>query len=307
MSINFEGQVAIVTGAGNGLGRSHALALASRGARVVVNDLGSQRDGRGVNSDAALEVVRLIEQRGGEAMANHASVTDFDQVQAMVQDVIERWGRVDILINNAGILRDKSFSKMSLDDFSSVVDVHLMGAVNCTKAVWGTMKAQEYGRIVMTSSPSGIYGNFGQANYGAAKMSLVGLMNTLVIEGQKYDIKVNTLVPTAGTRMTEDIMPAELFELLTPESVSAGLLTLCHSDAPNRFVLCCGAGNYSSIRVYETDGIFLSPEEQTPENILTQWQQLDDCSTLKEFTAGGQQAEKFILTAMENSNVQKNN
>jgi len=298
MTIRLDGQVAIITGAGNGLGRTHALALAERGAKVVVNDLGAARDGSGASSDAALEVVRLIEEQGGEAMAHGANVAKFDEVEDMVKQAMEKWGRIDILVNNAGILRDKSFSKMTLDDFRLVVDVHLMGAVNCSKAVWEIMKTQEYGRIVMTSSSSGMYGNFGQSNYGAAKMAVIGLMNTLVLEGHKYNIKVNTLAPTAGTRMTEDLMPEELFKLMTPESVTTGLVTLVHEDAPNRFILCAGVGGYASTHIYETDGIYLPPEEQVPENVLAQFDVINDASTQKELTSGGQQTEKFLTKAM---------
>lgn len=205
MVMRFDGQVAIVTGAGGGLGREHALALAARGARVVINDLGGARDGSGGSASAAEAVVAEIEAAGGEAIANAASVTDYAAVQAMVDQAMAKWGRIDILVNNAGVLRDKSFAKMELEDFRFVLDVHLMGAVNCTKAVWEIMRGQNYGRIVMTTSSSGLYGNFGQANYGAAKMALVGLMQTLSIEGAKNDIRVNCLAPTAHTRMTEDL------------------------------------------------------------------------------------------------------
>jgi len=249
MSLDFTDQVAIVTGAGNGLGRSHALALAARGAKVVVNDLGGNVNGVGTNSSAAEDVVKLIQKNGGEAFAHPANVADFDQVQDMVQQVMDTWGRIDILVNNAGILRDKSFSKMSLDDFKLVMDVHLMGSVHCTKAVWEIMRTQQYGRIVMTTSSSGMYGNFGQSNYGAAKMAVLGFMNTLVLEGGKYNININALSPTAGTRMTEGLIPEEYFKLLTAESVTAGLLTLCHKEAPNRMILCAGAGGYASTRL----------------------------------------------------------
>ena len=241
MSINFENQVAIVTGAGNGLGRTHALALAKRGAKVVVNDLGGARDGTGTSSDAAMEVVNLIKDSGGEAFAHGANVANFDEVQDMVTQAMEKWGRIDILINNAGILRDKSFTKMDLADFRLVMDVHLMGSVNCTKAVWEIMREQNYGRIVMTSSSSGMYGNFGQTNYGAAKMAVLGFMNTLVLEGGKYNIHVNALAPTAGTRMTEDILPPAMMDVMTAESGTAGALVLCDGNAPTRTILCAGA------------------------------------------------------------------
>lgn len=298
MSINFEGRVAIVTGAGNGLGRSHALALADRGAKVVVNDLGGARDGTGASSDAAMEVVSMIEAAGGEAFANGANVAKFDEVQDMVSQAMAKWGRVDILINNAGILRDKSFSKMDLADFQLVMDVHLMGSVNCTKAVWEIMRGQNYGRIVMTTSASGMYGNFGQTNYGAAKMAVIGFMNTLVLEGGKNNIHVNALAPTAGTRMTEDLLPAAVLDLMTAESVSAGALVLCDESAPTRTILCAGAGGYATANMYETDGIFLPKESQNPDVIVSKWSELSDTAEHKALESGGKQTEKFVMKAM---------
>lgn len=305
MSIDLTGKVAIVTGAGNGLGRSHALALAKLGAKVLVNDLGGARDGSGGGSEAANEVVALIEAGGGEALAHGANVAKFDEVEDMVKQTMDKWGRVDILINNAGILRDKSFSKMELDDFRLVVDVHLMGTVNCCKAVWEIMKTQEYGRIVVTTSSSGMYGNFGQANYGAAKMAVLGLMNTLVIEGMKYNIRVNALAPVAGTRMTEDLMPAEILDILTPEAVTAGALTLCHDDAPNRMILCAGAGGFASTRLFETDGIYLTPEEQTADHVLNNWAAINDTNDQSELETGAKQSEKFLTKAMQYLQAQK--
>jgi len=298
MSINFEGKVAIVTGAGNGLGRSHALALAERGAKVVVNDLGGARDGTGASSDAAMEVVAIIEAAGGEAFAHGANVANFEEVEDMVAQAMAKWGRVDILINNAGILRDKSFSKMDLADFKLVMDVHLMGSVNCTKAVWDIMRAQNYGRIVMTTSSSGMYGNFGQSNYGAAKMAVLGFMNTLVLEGGKNNIHVNALAPTAGTRMTEDLMPPEMLGLLTAESVTAAALVLCDESAPSKTILCAGAGGYAKADMYETDGIFLAQDEQNPEAIVAQWDELSDPSNHQPLESGGKQTEKFLMKAM---------
>ena len=299
MSINFNDQVAIVTGAGNGLGRSHAIELAKRGAKVVINDLGGARDGTGGGSEAAQEVVALIESNGGEAIANGANVADFEQVQEMVAQTMEKWGRVDVLVNNAGILRDKSFAKMDLGDFQTVMDVHLMGSVNCTKAVWDIMREQNYGRLVMTTSSSGMYGNFGQANYGAAKMALVGFMNTLVIEGKKYGVHVNTLSPTAGTRMLEDLIDdKQVMELMSVESVTAGLITLCDRDAPNRTILCAGAGGYATTHIYETEGIFLPASEQTAENVRANIDAINDADGEKILTAGFEQTNKFVEKAI---------
>lgn len=261
MKMRFDGRVAIVTGAGGGLGREHALALAARGARVVVNDLGGARDGTGGSATAAQAVVSEIEAAGGEAMANGTSVTDAAAVQAMVDDTIARWGRVDILINNAGVLRDRSFAKMDLDDFRFVMDVHVMGAVNCTKAVWDAMRDANYGRIVMTTSSSGLYGNFGQANYGAAKMALVGLMQTLSIEGAKNDIRVNCLAPTAHTRMTEDLGARLPLDLLGPDRVTPGLLYLVSQDAPTRVILAAGAGGFERAYITLTQGGYAVGED----------------------------------------------
>jgi NAD(P)-dependent dehydrogenase (short-subunit alcohol dehydrogenase family) len=298
MSINFDGQVAIVTGSGNGLGRSHALELAARGAKVVVNDLGGARDGSGASSAAADEVVALIKANGGDAFAHGANVAKFDEVQDMVKQTMDKWGRVDILINNAGILRDKSFTKMDLADFQLVMDVHLMGSVNCTKAVWDIMRAQNYGRILMTTSSSGLYGNFGQSNYGAAKMAVIGLMNTLVIEGHKNDIRINALAPTAATRMTEDLMPKEVLDMLVPEAVTAGALTLVHKDSPNRLILAAGAGGYATAHLYETEGVFLPQEKQTPEHVQAAYDRINDTTGQAEFIAGSKQGEKFLTKAM---------
>lgn len=264
--IRFDERVAIVTGAGRGLGQAHALMLAKRGARVVVNDFGGARDGTGGSSEAAEHVVKEIEAFGGEATANGASVTDFGSVQRMVDTTVEKWGRVDILINNAGILRDKTFAKMDLEDFRAVVDVHLMGAVNCTKAVWPIMTRQNYGRILMTTSSSGLYGNFGQSNYGAAKMALVGLMQVLSLEGARYDIRVNSLAPTASTRMTEDLHRNSSTPSFEPDAVAAGALAMVCEDAPTRFILCAGAGSFEAAHVTLTNGIH--PAECTPESVL---------------------------------------
>jgi len=268
--LRFDGRVAIVTGAGGGLGRQHALALAARGAKVIVNDF-APAHGAAAPADA---VVAQIRAAGGEAMASGASVTDADAVQAMVQQAMDTWGRVDILVNNAGILRDKSFAKMDLADFRAVVDVHLMGAVHCCKAVWEIMRTQNHGRIVMTTSSSGLYGNFGQSNYGAAKMALVGLMQTLSLEGEKNGIRVNCLAPTAATRMTEGLMPAAVLELLQPEAVTPVLLHLCHDNAPTRAIACAGAGTFERAYVTLTQGVHLGLGPDTPEQVAAQWEEI---------------------------------
>lgn len=291
--IRFDGRVAIITGAGHGLGRSHALMMASRGAKIVVNDLGGSVDGTGSGS-AAEDVAAEIRQAGGEAIAHRANVTKADEVQDMVEQALKAFGQVDILVNNAGILRDKSFAKMSLEDFQTVLDVHLTGSVTCTKAVWDHMRERQYGRIAMTSSSSGIYGNFGQSNYGAAKMGLVGLMNVLHLEGAKYGIRVNALSPTAATRMTEGLIPEEALKLMTVESVSAGLCYLVSEDAPSRLVLCAGAGGYAATRVYETDGIYLPPEEQTPEGVAQNIDAIIAAGGQQLYEQGGQQTMKFL-------------
>ena len=292
--IEFKDRVAIVTGAGGGLGRSHALALAARGVKVVVNDLGGSVDGTGGGSTMADNVVAEIKAAGGQAIANGANVTNEAEVQAMVDQAIEAFGHVDILVNNAGILRDKSFSKMDMNDWDLVVAVHLKGSAVCTKAVWNHMKERGYGRIVMTTSSSGMYGNFGQTNYGAAKAGLSGFMRTLCLEGAKYNIRVNTLSPTARSRMTENLMPEEILEKLTVESVSAGLVYLVCDDAPNRMILCAGAGGYSETKVFETQGINLSEGEQTAENVAKFIDKIRDTSGMEEFTNGGQQGAKFL-------------
>lgn len=275
MSMSFEGRVAIVTGAGGGLGRAYALELAKRGAKVVVNDLGAARDGTG-HSDAALKVVEEIERAGGEAISNGGSVTEYEQMQEMVAKAKERWGGVHILINNAGILRDKSFAKMDPADFELVVRVHLLGSAICTKAVWDTMRDQAYGRILMTASSTGLYGNFGQANYGAAKLGLAGLTKTLHIEGAKYNIRVNTIAPVAGTRMTEDLFPPEAFAAFAPEHVAPAALFLVSEDAPTNAIVGAGAGVYQTAYVTMTPGVLLPMEERTPEGIAAAWDRISD-------------------------------
>jgi len=300
MTLDFTGRVAIVTGAGGGLGRQHALALAARGARVVVNDLGGARDGAtGTGSvSAAQAVVDEIKATGGEAIANGASVTDFVAVQAMVQQAVDAWGRVDILVNNAGILRDKSFAKMEIADFQLVVDVHLMGAVNCSKAVWALMNEQKYGRIVMTTSSSGLYGNFGQSNYGAAKMALVGLMQTLSIEGAKNDIRVNCLAPTAATRMTEGLMSQAVLEALKPEAVVPAMLVLASQDSPTRTILCAGAGTFEAAHITMTQGVFIGNGADAPEQLAAHLTEVTDRNGEQVPQSGSAQGTNEVTKAM---------
>ena len=295
MSIRLDGQVAIVTGAGQGLGRCHALALAERGAKVVVNDLGDE-NGKSARADA---VVAEIKEAGGEAISHGANVANFEQVEGMVKQAMDAWGRVDILINNAGILRDKTFAKMPLDDFRLVIEVHLMGTANCTKAVWEIMREQKYGRIVFTSSSSGLYGNFGQSNYGAAKMAMVGLMNTLHLEGAKNNIHVNCLAPTAGTAMTEGLMPEPVFKLLSPEAVSPAVVFLASPDAPSRKVLCAGGGSFAVFKGFETVGVNLLAGDLSPEGIAAAWDTINDEAGMQEFTGGFEQTGKFAQQGAE--------
>jgi NAD(P)-dependent dehydrogenase (short-subunit alcohol dehydrogenase family) len=273
MAIRFDGRVAIVTGAGGGLGRAYALELARRGAKVVVNDIGGSRDGTG-HSDTAAQVVEEIEREGGMALANGASVTDFDAVEAMVAEAKERWGGVDILINNAGILRDKSFAKMSMDDFRIVVEVHLIGSANCTKAVWDAMREQAYGRILMTSSSSGLYGNFGQTNYGAAKLGLAGFAKTLHLEGAKYNIRVNTLAPTAATRMTEDIFPPQMLAAFNPDNVVPAALFLVSEDGPTNTLVGAGGGVVQAVYMTLTPGYALPEGHRTVEEVAANWERI---------------------------------
>ena len=275
MTISFKDKVAIVTGAGGGLGREYALELARRGAKVVVNDLGGSRDGTG-HSDSALATVEEIKAAGGEAVSNGGSVTDCDQMVELVAKTKEAWGGVHILINNAGILRDKSFAKMEIADFNLVLQVHVMGSANCTKAVWETMREQNYGRILMTASSTGLYGNFGQTNYGAAKLGLAGFTKSLYLEGAKNNIKVNTLAPIAATRMTEDILPPEAFKAFDPVNVVPAALFLVSEDAPSNVIMGAGGGFFHTANVTMTRGIALAEADRTPESVAANWAAISD-------------------------------
>ena len=299
MKIRFDDRVAIVTGAGQGLGRSHAISLANRGAKVIVNDLGAS-GGESINAEKVAEEIR---NNGGEAIANGSNVSNFDEVQNMVSQAMDAWGRVDILVNNAGILRDRTFLKMSIDDMRQVIDVHLMGSMYCSKAVWEIMREQSYGRIVFTTSSTGLYGNFGQTNYGAAKMAMVGMMNTLHLEGMKYDIRVNCLAPAAGTAMTEGLFPEPIFDLLSPESVSPGVVFLSSSDAPSRIVLAAGGGSFAVFKGFETEGINLHPDSLNPEGVAKNWHAISNEEGMNELQTGAEQTEKFARQAVKNLGI----
>jgi NAD(P)-dependent dehydrogenase (short-subunit alcohol dehydrogenase family) len=299
MTIRFDGKVAIVTGGGNGLGRHHSLQLAARGAKVVVNDLGGSVDGSGGSVSASEAVAKEIRDGGGEAIGNGADITKLDQVEAMVAEAKAKWGRVDILINNAGILRDKTFSKMTMDDFRKVVDVHLFGTANCTKAVWETMREQNYGRIMLTSSASGIYGNFGQSNYGAAKAAMIGLMNVLSQEGAKNNIRVNTLAPTAATRMLEGLIPEQVASLMAPELVTPGVLYLVSENAPTKAILGAGAGCFSLVHIYETPAVFLGGANATVDDVAANWEKISNPANEASLDAAFAQTNKFVAAAAE--------
>ena len=289
MTISFKDKVAIVTGAGGGLGRCHALQFAERGAKVIVNDLGGSVDGSGGSSEAADKVVDEIKAMGGDAISNGSSVTDKAGVKKLVDDAMAAYGRIDILVNNAGVLRDKSFAKVTLDDFEFVVDVHMMGSVYCTKAVWPIMVEQKYGRIVMTSSSSGIFGNFGQSNYGSAKMGVVGLMNTLRIEGQKNNIKVNSLVPVAATRMTENLgIPDAVFDSLKPESVSPAVIFMASEDAPDGVMISAGAGVFAMAEIVHSEGIALKGDDLNADMLAEKWSEASDMSNSKALRSGAE-------------------
>ena len=294
MSIEFNDKVAIVTGAGGGIGKEHALELARRGAKVVVNDLGGSVDGSGA-SDAAEEVVELIKSEGGEAISNGASVTDLDAVKNMVQQTMDEWGRIDILVNNAGILRDKSFHKVSIEDFNLVMDVHFQGSLNCTHTIFPIMREQEYGRIIFTSSASGVYGNFGQTNYGSAKMAMIGLMNTLKLEGQNKNIFTNSITPVAYTRMTEGLIPEDFGQNLKSEYITPAVIYLASDHAPNGVIIAAGAGVFSRINIQESMGVSLGTgEDMTPENIHANWDKISDMTNARTLQNGGEQTLKFF-------------
>lgn len=295
MAIDFTDKVAIITGAGGGLGRCHALELAKRGAKVVVNDLGGAADGTGGGSEMAEKVVSEIKASGGAAMANGSSVTDDAGVAKMIADTMSAWGRIDILINNAGVLRDKSFAKMEIADFEFVLAVHLMGTVKPTKAVWQIMREQKYGRIMVTSSSSGLYGNFGQTNYGAAKMGVLGLINTLKLEGQKDNIHINALAPVAWTRMTADLMPPQAEEMLQPSFVTPGVIFLVSENAPTGKILTAGAGAFAVAQIVESEGFFVGQGEAlTAEGVEANWDKISDMSNAKPYNMGGEQSAKVI-------------
>ena len=291
--IRFDGKVVIVTGAGGGLGEQHALEFARRGAKVVVNDLGGSVDGSGGSSAAAERVVAEIKAMGGEAIANGSSVTDDAGVKRMVDDTMAAFGRIDVLVANAGVLRDKSFSKMEIADFEFVLNVHLMGTVKCAKAVWESMRAQNYGRIVVTTSSSGLYGNFGQSNYGAAKLGIIGLMNTLKIEGQKQNIHVNAVSPIAATRMTEGLMSEAVLAALKPEAVTPGVVYLASDEAPTGCILTAGAGVFSLARIYETEGVNLT-QSLTAEGVRDHWGEITAEAGQKAYFNGGEQGQKVF-------------
>lgn len=294
MTISFKDRVVIVTGAGAGLGRQHALQFAARGAKVVVNDFGGNRDGTGGSSEAALRVVEEIRQADGTAMANGANVADFEQVQELVAQAVSEFGAVHVLVNNAGILRDKSFSKLEMSDFNAVMDVHLGGSVHCTKAVWNLMREQNYGRIVMTTSAAGIYGNFGQASYGSAKMGLIGLMHVLHQEGAKNNICINTVAPMAATRMTMDLLPPAVQEALKPERVTPAVLYLASENAPSKMILSAGGGAFAAARVVEAEPIHIADEDLTPEYIAEHIDRIADWSGARPYENADEEIKKFV-------------
>src|SRR6201989_1520336 len=303
MTIRFDGRVAIVTGAGNGLGRAHALGLASRGAKVVVNDFGGARDGSGGSLTPAENVVEEIRKTGGTGMADGADVSNFEQVQAMVARATKEWGSVDLLCANAGILRDKSFGKMEPADFEKVLGVHLVGSFYCCKAVWDGMRERNYGRIVLTTSSSGLYGNFGQANYGAAKSGMVGLMNVLAEEGRKYNVRVNIISPTAATRMTEDLLPPQALELMKPHAITPAVEYLLSEDAPTRTIMGAGAGSFAVIKIIESEGVNFAEEDWSADTIAAHFTEIGDMSKAKALQGAFEQTQKYVAQAAARAGV----
>jgi NAD(P)-dependent dehydrogenase (short-subunit alcohol dehydrogenase family) len=303
MTIRFDGRVAIVTGAGNGLGRAHALGLAGRGAKVVVNDFGVACDGSGGSLTPAEAVVEQIREAGGVAMADGADVSNFAQVQAMVERATKAWGSVDLLCANAGILRDKSFAKMEIADFTKVIDVHLTGTFYCCKAVWDSMRERQYGRIVITTSSSGLFGNFGQANYAAAKTGMLGLMNVLAEEGRKHNIHVNTISPTAATRMTEELLPPEALALMKPESITPAVEYLLSENAPTRTIMGAGAGSFAIIKIIETEGINVPPSDWTPDAIAAHFAEISDVSKARALQGAFEQTQKYVGQAAARAGI----
>lgn len=299
MTIRFDDRVVIVTGSGGGLGREHALQFAARGAKLVINDFGGAADGTGGSSEPAERVVEEIKAAGGDAIAHGADVTNTTQVADMVDKTMEQWGRIDVLVNNAGILQDASFAKTTPESFQKVVDVHLMGAAHCSLAVWPHMKAANFGRIVLTASTSGVYGNFGQSSYAAGKTAMIGLMNVLHIEGAKNNIHVNTLIPGAATRMTEGIVPPQILELMQPSAVSPAVLFMASEEGPSRAIIAAGSGGYARTYILETEGIYLKPEDQNPDELARRFEEISDKSTLHEYHDGTGEFVKFVTKAAE--------
>jgi len=296
--IRFDGKVVIVTGAGGGLGRQHALEFARRGAQAVINDLGASVDGSGGSSAAADKVVEEIKAAGGEAIADGGSVADDAGAENLIKRAMDAYGRIDVMICNAGILRDKSFSKMEMADFAAVLNVHLWGTVKPLHHAWPIMREQKYGRVVVTTSSTGLYGNFGQANYGAAKLGLVGLMKTLAIEGERDNIKVNAISPIAATRMTENVMPPPLLEKLLPEYVSPGVVYLASEEAPTATILTAGAGVFSVAKLYETEGAWLGEGGLSAEEVRDNWARISDPAGQQAYGQGNEQIQKMIRRAM---------
>jgi NAD(P)-dependent dehydrogenase (short-subunit alcohol dehydrogenase family) len=297
--IRFDGRVAVVTGAGGGLGRAYALLMAGRGAKVVVNDLGGTFDGGGADSTPAQKVVDEIKAAGGEAAANYDSVADWESAQKIIQTAMDHYGRIDILINNAGILRDKSLIKMEIEDYRKIMSVHLDGTFFCTKAAFPHMREQGYGRIVSTASAAGVYGNFGQTNYGAAKMGIVGLMSCVSQEGAKYSVLANTIVPSAGTRLTATVLPMEIIEKVRPEYVAPIVAWMCSEQCTvSGKIFTAGGGYFSRAAVVEGPGVFFNPDQEiTVEMVVDKLDQLMKLEGGQEFASAMEQT-AYALSKM---------